>query len=165
MNESNHTWVDSREEMEGILKSSGFGFLGLVDDGRPYVVPLNYSYHDGGRILFHCALVGRKLDLIRENPNVTLTAARQLQPIQRHESGDPCHLDSDSVICFGTARIIDDIEERAVKLNEFNHFFRPGAEDIEEQRVRGCGVVEITVRQMTGRRERDRQRTLWRWRF
>ena len=165
MKEPEHEFVESHEEMEEILRGNGFGFLGLVDDDESYVVPLNYSYHDGGRILVHCAHVGKKIDILRKNPNVCFTVARQLEAIQRHEYRNPCHLDSDSVICRGTARIIEDLEERSVALNELNHFFRPDAEDVPMEQVEGCTVVEISVKEMTGRRERERERSLWRWRF
>ncbi|HUU43257.1 MAG TPA: hypothetical protein VMX57_05725, partial [Planctomycetota bacterium] len=70
-----------------------------------------------------------------------------------------------SVICFGTARIIDDLDERADALNAFNRFYRPKADDVPMERVRNCGVVEITVKRMTGRHERARERTLCRWDF
>ena len=168
MQERAHSWVEQREEMEAILTGNGLGFLGMVDGSTPYVIPLNYSYHEGGKIYFHCALIGKKLELIRKSPHVTLTVARQLRPVMRHEYRNPCHLDSESVVCSGTARILDDPTERRGKLNEFNHFFRPTgpkSEEITEEQARGCLVVEIQVREMTGRRELDRQRTYWRWRF
>jgi len=165
MHENEHTFVESRVEMEEVLKGNGLGFLGLVDGDRPYVVPLNYSYHDGGRILVHCAHQGKKLDLIRRNPNVTFTVARQLDPIQQHGFRKPCEVDSESVVCFGTARLIEDVDERTVKLNAFNRFFRPDADDIPLERVQGCMVVEITVKQMTGRLERERTRTLCKYDF
>ncbi|HUV40017.1 MAG TPA: pyridoxamine 5'-phosphate oxidase family protein, partial [Planctomycetota bacterium] len=105
------------------------------------------------------------LDLIRANPSVCFAVAKQLAPVQPHEARDACHLDSDSVICFGTARIIDDLDERADALNAFNRFYRPKADDVPMERVRNCGVVEITVKRMTGRHERARERTLCRWDF
>ena len=165
MRESEHEFIESLDEMETFLDENQLGNLGLVDGERPYVVPLNYSYHGGGRILFHCALEGKKLDLIRRNPNVSFTVAKQYEAVRPHGPGDECHVDSDSVMCFGTARIIDDPGERATKLNEFNRFYRPNADDIAAEYVAGCGVVEITIREMTGRHERERERTLWRWRF
>ena len=74
-------------------------------------------------------------------------------------------MDSDSVICFGCARLIDDISERAKALNAFERVFRPDAPPISEERLANCAAVEITIREMTGRRERARQRTLWRYVF
>ena len=160
-----HEFVESRTEMEELLRQEVFGCLGLVDEeGRPYVVPLNYSYHDG-KILFHCAFEGKKLDCIRANPNVCFTVARQEGDIRRHVAGCACHVDSDSVICTGTARIIDEVEERATALNAFNRWFQPDADDIGTEQAMKCGVVEITIAEMTGRREREGKRTLWRHTF
>lgn len=122
---------------------------------------MNYAYAEG-KVLFHCALEGRKLDCIGANPDVCFTVARQPGTVREHPGGDLCHVDSDSVICYGKARIVEDIEERATLLNCFNCAFRPEAEELTPERVAGCGMVEITVREMTGRREWARERTLWR---
>jgi nitroimidazol reductase NimA-like FMN-containing flavoprotein (pyridoxamine 5'-phosphate oxidase superfamily) len=156
---------DPREglaQMEAILRMEKWGCLGLSMDGRPYVVPVNYAYVDGD-ILFHCALEGQKLDYIRANPNVCFTVARQTGQVRDHAGGNPCHLDSDSVICYGTAHIVEDPEERAKVLNAFNHAFVPDARDISTEGVLGCGAVRITIDRMTGRRERERGRSLWRF--
>lgn len=161
---SNHEFIESREEMEQILGEEELGFLGLLHEGKPYVVPLNYAYQDG-KILFHCAIEGKKLDAIRANPVVSFTVARQLGSVRPHEGKDPCHLDSDSVICTGRARIVEDIQERYILLNAFNRRFRPEAEDRPLEQIERCGAVEITITEMTGRRERERKRTLWQYRF
>jgi nitroimidazol reductase NimA-like FMN-containing flavoprotein (pyridoxamine 5'-phosphate oxidase superfamily) len=158
------SFVESREEMEAILREIPFGFLGMAVGGEPYLVPLNYAYIDG-KILFHCALEGKKLDYLASNPTVCFTAARQVGAVQRHNEGDLCHMDSESVVCYGTARIIEDLEERTVVLNAFNRYFRPDIEGLSAERVAGCAAVEIAVSEMTGRRERDRKLTCWRYRF
>ena len=157
-------FLDSREEMEEILRACVWGCLGLCVDGRPYVVPVNYAYEDG-EILFHCALAGKKLDCIRANPEVCFTVAVQPGAVRAHPAGRPCHVDSDSVICYGTARIVDDLAERTEVLNRFNRAFRPGAADLPPEQVAKCGAVVITIREMTGRREKNRDRTLWRHAF
>ena len=53
-------FLESRQEMERLLREETIGYLGLSMGDDPYVVPLNYAYVDG-RILFHCAMTGRKL--------------------------------------------------------------------------------------------------------
>lgn len=157
-------FIDSRAEMEQILREEVVGYLGLTANGRPYVVPLNYAYGDA-KILFHCALTGWKLDAIRADPNVCFTVGRQTGAVRDHADGPPCHVDSDSVICFGQARILEDRAEREVVLNAFNRRYRPTAPDIAQERVAQCMAVEITIAEMTGRQERDRHRTYWRWTF
>jgi nitroimidazol reductase NimA-like FMN-containing flavoprotein (pyridoxamine 5'-phosphate oxidase superfamily) len=74
-------------------------------------------------------------------------------------------VDSDSVICYGTARVIDDLVQRETALNAFNRRFRPQSPEIAPEGVMNCGAVEITISEMTGRQERERKRTCWRYVF
>ena len=157
-------FIESREEMEEFLRGEEIGYLGLSMDGQAYVVPLNYSYSEG-KIYFHCGLKGKKLIGMKANPQVCFTVARQLGEVREHAGGNPCHVDSDSVICYGKARMIEDLDERSEALNAFNRRYRPNAADVPEERVKNCGVVEIKIAEMTGRRERDRKRTCWRYVF
>jgi len=66
------------------------------------------------------------------------------------------------VVCYGRARTIEDLDERSKALNAFNRRYRPEAPDVPMERVKNCAVVEITISEMTGRRERERKRTCWR---
>ena len=50
-------------------------------------------------------------------------------------------------------------------LNRFNRAFRPRAADLPAEQVAKCGAVVITIREMTGRRERNRSRPPWRHTF
>jgi uncharacterized protein len=157
-------FIESREEMEKLLREEDTGYLGLSLDGAPYVVPLNY-YYNNGRIVFHCGLKGKKLDYLKTNPRVCFTVGRRSGGVREHGGGNPCHVDSDSVICYGKARVLDDIDERKAALNAFNRCFKAGAADIPLERVINCCVVEIGVSEMTGRQERERKRTCWRYQF
>jgi len=157
-------FIESREEMERLLREEQIGYLGLSLDGKSYVVPLNYHYVDG-RILFHCGLKGKKLDYIKANPDVCFAVGRQPGLVREHAGGNPCHVDSDSVICYGRARIVEDLDGRKTALNEFNRRFKPDAADISDERAVNCCLVEIQISEMTGRQERERKRTCWRYSF
>ena len=55
----------SMEVCEAILRNSTSGVLALLgDEGYPYTVPLSYVYANG-RLYFHCASEGHKLDAVR----------------------------------------------------------------------------------------------------
>ena len=59
-------------EIDAILRRGRVLHLGLQDGDAPYVVPVNYGFavEDGKRVLyFHGAGAGKKLDLLRRNPN------------------------------------------------------------------------------------------------
>jgi len=159
-----HEFIESKEEMEALLRQETLGYLGLAAGGRPYVVPLNYAYADG-TIVFHCALEGKKLDDIRANPQVCFTVGHMTGRVREHAGQDPCQLDSDSVICYGRARFVEMIEERKSLLDVFNRRFDPDAAPISIERAEKCGVVAIAIEEMTGRREREEGQTFWRYQF
>ena len=150
--------------MERILNEETMGYLGLSMDGVSYVVPLNYGYVEG-KILFHCAQTGKKLDYLKANPQVCFTVGRQSGRVRRHPQGALCHADHDSVICYGKARIVEDVDERRKILDAFNRCLQPDAEEITLEAASNCCAVEIRVTEMTGRQQRKGGRTYWRYSF
>ena len=94
---SDQVFVESRDEMEELLQAESIGYLGLSMNGKPYVVPLNYSYSKG-TIIFHCALEGKKLDL----------QAKQMQFVQKLEEEKKMN---DAKIVELHARAAKEIEE------------------------------------------------------
>ena len=55
----------SPAQCEAVLTRGSSGVLAVSgDDGYPYAVPLSYVYA-GGRLYFHCAASGHKLDAVR----------------------------------------------------------------------------------------------------
>ena len=152
--------IEASAEMVKLLTEERVGYLGMSADGKPYVIPLTYGYSEG-RILFHCALKGSKLDIIRKNASVCFTVSRHFGEMVSHPQGAECHVNSDSVICYGKARIIDDLDERCRVLNIFNRCLQPQAREITREEVRHCQAVEIVIDKMTGRTERDGKCTYW----
>ena len=157
-------FLESRQEMEKLLREEAIGYLGLSMDDGPYVVPLNYAYVEG-RILFHCATTGKKLDFLKRNQEVCFTVGRQSGDVRRHAEGDLCHVDSDSVICYGRARIVEDLNERKEILDTFNRCFQSDAEELPLEAVEKCCAIEVKISVMTGRQEREKKRTYWRYSF
>ena len=157
---SSTTFIESRRQMEKVLREERVGYLGLSMQGLPYVVPLTYGYIDG-KILFHCKSKGKKLDYIRGNNRVCFTVSRHFGEMVPHPQGAICHVNSDSVICYGIARIIDDVKERRKVLDMFNQCLQANAKEITIEDVANCSAVEIQVNEMTGREERDAKCTYW----
>jgi uncharacterized protein len=63
--------ITDPHEMWAIIAAQKVMTLALCKDNVPYLVTLNYGYEqDAGRLYFHCAGEGKKLDYIRANPAV-----------------------------------------------------------------------------------------------
>jgi nitroimidazol reductase NimA-like FMN-containing flavoprotein (pyridoxamine 5'-phosphate oxidase superfamily) len=58
------------EEMRALLGRIGFGHLGCVREGRPYVVPMHYAYD--GECLYLFTTEGMKTHFIEANPEVCM---------------------------------------------------------------------------------------------
>ena len=66
------------EDCARILAQGTSGVLALLgDDGYPYAVPLSYVYHEG-RVYFHSAMAGHKLDALRRCPKASFCVAADL---------------------------------------------------------------------------------------
>ena len=112
--------TDEKQILE-ILDKARVLHLGLAVNNEPYVVPMNYGYTmENGKltVYMHSALKGRKLDMIRENPNVFFAIDCDMQPFG--EGDIPCQYGMvySSVMGKGKAVIVEDVDEkiRAMKV-------------------------------------------------
>ena len=140
----------SVEATEKILATGLVGVLGVAgDDDYPYTVPVNYAF-DNGRIYFHSAVSGHKLDGIQRNSKVSFCV------IDRDEIV-PQELTSyfRSAIAFGQAKIVSDEALKLQALELLARKYSPGmdaraAEAIQREWKHTC-VVEITIDHLTGK--------------
>lgn len=140
----------TNEEVESILKTSPNGTLALYgENGYPYSVPVNFVYLDG-KIYFHGAAVGYKLDCMKKDPHVSFSVIGKDDIAKENFTT----LFS-SVIAFGTVRVIDTMEEKVPVLEAMvgkysAEFMESGKELISK----GCGSVayELTIDHMTGKK-------------
>lgn len=58
----------TENQIDTILISSVSGRLGCCAEGKPYVVPIGYAYHQS--FIYSHTREGLKVEMMRENPNV-----------------------------------------------------------------------------------------------
>ena len=120
------------------------------DDGYPYAVPLSYFYEDG-RLWFHCARSGHKLDAIRKDPRVSFCV------VDRDQVVPPEYTTYfRSVILFGKARILEDPAEVRTALEKLALRYAPEdseahREAILEKELPAVVVVEVAVEHLSGK--------------
>jgi len=80
-------------------------------DGTPYGLPLNLVRKDQTTFYFHCAAEGEKIDCLRQNPIVSLSAVSRCTP--KYEEGKNNFTEYyDSAIAIGKAEFVtDDLEK------------------------------------------------------
>lgn len=139
----------SHEQCIAVLERGTSGVFALCGEEYPYALPMSYLYHDG-KIYFHCAKEGHKMDLLRSNPKVSF-----------------CVIDEDrlvpeefttyfrSVVLFGQARILEDQEEIREAITLFADRFAPlekhRRDEAIEKDIGPMKMVEICIDHMTGK--------------
>ena len=140
----------TNEEVENILKTSPNGTLALYgENGYPYSVPVNFVYSDG-KIYFHGAAEGYKLDCMKKDPHVSFSVIGKDDIAKENFTT----LFS-SVIAFGTIRVIDTMEEKIPVLEAMvGKYSAEFMESGKELFRKGCGSVayELTIDHMTGKK-------------
>ena len=106
--------ITDPEKIRRILDMAKVLHLGLAVDNEPYVVPLNYGYimEEGKLTLYlHSAQRGKKLDMLRANPDVFFEMDCDRMPF---ESKLPCQYGMvySSIMGRGVAHIVEDVEEK-----------------------------------------------------
>lgn len=133
-----------------ILRDATAGVMALYgNDMEPYGVPLSHVYTDG-KLYFHSALKGQKLDLLAQNKKASYTVIAQ----------DEVHPETyttyfKSVIAFGTVRIIEDYAEKLRALQLLGHRCNPDDEDGLAKEIAGgfsrCIMLEMDIERLTGK--------------
>ncbi|MBI4832967.1 MAG: pyridoxamine 5'-phosphate oxidase family protein [Candidatus Lindowbacteria bacterium] len=145
-------WIENRAEIEDILKEAAVGRLGIVADGEPYIVPLNFAYSDG-RIFFHTGVEGRKIDAIRSNPRVCFEVDEVHEVVFNREQTCFSTAYYHSVIAWGTARFV---ESDAEKMKCLEIIIKKYADDKAfeippEHALAIVSVCEIQIDKMTAK--------------
>lgn len=149
----------SADECIRILNTAKAGTLALLGDGGyPYSLPISYVYSDG-RIYFHSALKGHKIDAIRNCDKASFSV------IDRNDV-HPKEFTTyfRSVICFGRIRIIEDEQEKLRAATLLGERYNPGdSEGLAAEfakAFRAMCMIEFDIEHMSGKEaiELTRQR-------
>ena len=137
-----------RAEAEEILCAGSSGVLALAgEEGYPYALPISYVYH-GGRLYFHCAPAGHKLNAIARCPKASFCVIAQDDVVPalyttRYRS----------VIAFGTIRQLEDEQAIIAALDVLGRKYAPDLDpsaEIAGSLHRVC-VLEMTIDHLTGK--------------
>lgn len=107
--------ISDREQIDGIIRRCKVCRVGLLVDGRPYVVPLCFGY-DGDSVYFHMSRKGKKMAGLTMNRNVCLEWDLPGDVI---ESSEPCgwSMSFESVIAYGSVVFLQSDDAKRDGLN------------------------------------------------
>ncbi len=141
----------SEDQCIAILNRGTCGVLAVLGDhGYPYAVPLSYIY-DNGKIFFHSAKNGHKIDAVTKDNKVSfcVTDKDQIMPVEYTTYFR-------SVITFGRLRILQDETEKRAAIEKLAVRYAPADSaanrnhTIKQEWDAFC-MLEMTIEHMTGK--------------
>jgi nitroimidazol reductase NimA-like FMN-containing flavoprotein (pyridoxamine 5'-phosphate oxidase superfamily) len=113
--------ITAFEDIIAVLDNCLIVRLAMIDGGEPYVVPLNFGFINSEAkqlsLFFHCALEGKKITALQNNPRVCFEADTEVSLIKGEEACD-WSTAYESVIGFGSAHILTSPEDKCRALDQ-----------------------------------------------
>ena len=141
----------SKEECFEILRSAPRGVIAMNgENGYPYAVTINQYYDESdGKIYFHGAMQGKKVELLAKNNKICFTTTDE----GHIEEGDWANTFK-SVVCLGRVEEVNDKEKIYNQLRRLAEGFYPSPESIEKE-IESAGsrvkMYVISIDHMTGK--------------
>lgn len=141
----------SNEECIEVLKNTKRGVLSLIgDDGYPYGLPIDHWYcEDDGKIYFHGAKEGHKIDAIKACDKVSFCVYDD-----GYRKDGEWALNIKSVIIFGRIKLVEDEEKARVICTELVRKFTDDEEYLQKELANAFSRVqclELDPEHMTGK--------------
>ena len=138
-----------------IIKKCDTCRLAMNDGDYPYIVPMNFGLdvQDGQVYLyFHCAMEGKKLDLLRRDNRVTFEMDCDHNFIL-YEERMSCTMGFESVIGHGTMEFVAD-EDKFAALKILMRQYHAEDFKFNTDMIKVTTVLKLTVTEMTGKRRK-----------
>ena len=147
--------IKDMQDIVSVMRKCDVCRLALNDDGYPYIIPLNFGMTcaDGKiELIFHSALEGRKLDLIRRDNRASfeMDCGHQLQYF---EDRGYCTFAYESVIGRGHITILDEDAKAAALAELMRHYHGGEAAHYNPDALPRTTVYKLTVEEITGKRK------------
>ena len=144
----------TREQCDEILNRGTSGVLAVAGEGGwPYAVPLSYVW-TAGRLFFHFAPAGHKLDAIRREERVSFCVTGRDQVVPEEYTTY-----YRSVIVFGRARVVDSPEGKRHAIEALCGKYCPGFPEAMAAEIDGSWerflMVELVPERVTGKQARE----------
>ena len=141
----------SEQACTAVLERGTSGVLALQgDEPYPYAVPLSYVYYQG-KLYFHCAKQGHKLEAIGANPKGCFCVIDQDQVVSAEYTTY-----YRSVVVFGTLRVLEDEREKQDAIDILATKYAP-ADSVEHRQKyiqrewERFSMLEMTVDHLSGK--------------
>ena len=134
--------------IDGLFSSGKVCRIGMVDNGEPYIVPVNYGYVDN-TLYIHSAAAGRKIDVLKRDSRVCFEIE---SPVEIVEHAEPCHWGARarSLVGYGVVEIVTDVQGKRQGLDVIlRHYGKRDANAYDQKQLEAVVVLKVAIESVT----------------
>jgi uncharacterized protein len=146
--------------IEEIINAADVCRIAFADNNTPYIVTMNFGYTNDPeqRLFFHCAIVGRKLEMIRKNKFVCfemdIDHKIYTRPGNDDRKGCNWGMKYRSVVGYGNISIITEKESKKSGLDIImKHYGDENDYVYDEKVLANTTVLRLDITEMTGKKK------------
>ncbi len=136
--------------IESIIKRANVCRIALSENNTPYIVPVLFGFKDNC-LYVHSAREGKKIDIIRKNNKVCFEFDIDVELVRSEKA---CKWDAKyySVIGFGKAYLVDDVEEKRRALDIIMEHYSDDSYEYSEELINNLIIIKIVMESLTGKK-------------
>ncbi|UCD90447.1 MAG: pyridoxamine 5'-phosphate oxidase family protein [Desulfobacterales bacterium] len=141
--------ITDNKAIENIILRSTICKLAMCDRHQPYVVPLCFGFKEN-TLYFHSASKGKKIDVLKKNPNVCFEFDILTQVIP---SAKACKwgMKYKSVIGYGKASFVTDDDLKRQAFDIIMKQYADGSFLYEDASLKATVIIKVEIESMSGK--------------
>lgn len=143
--------ITDQKEMKQIFNEAKVCRIGMSDGKRPYIVPMNFGYKNN-TIYFHSASSGKKIDLLKQNPDICFEIDIPAAVVKAEEA---CSwtMGYRSLMGEGEAVFIEGTENKYKALNIImEHYSENNKWDFDSKMLESIVVFKIEIEYISAKK-------------
>ncbi len=141
--------IKDKSEIERIISKALVCRVAVSDENEPYIIPMCFGFRDG-ILFFHSALEGKKIEILKKNNRVCFEMDVDTELVEG-KNGCDWGIKYSSVVGFGKASFIEDIEEKRNVLHILLEHYSNKKYEFSEESLSQVAIIKIQVESLTGK--------------
>ena len=150
----------TKDNIYNCLRQCSVVRIGINDKEYPYIVPMNFGYENasGKDVLYmHCALEGKKLDLMKINPKVGFEMDIDYG-ITHQDNPSECSTNYASIIGTGVLEEVESYSEKITALSVLMKSLTDKEVQVFDKRiVDKTTILKLNIKNMTGKLSMEKE--------
>ncbi len=140
------------KEIEEIIRKCQVCHVAMVDqEGKPYIVPMNFGFNEGV-IYLHSSRIGKKIGILKNNPDVCIEFSTDyLLRYQNEEVACSWSMKYRSVLAYGKVKFVEDEQQKSEHLDLIMKNYTPKEFKYNPPSIREVYCWKVNVERFEGR--------------